>query len=550
MEIFFTILFLILVVSVSGVIIKVIPFCIPLPIMQIAIGALLAWPHFGLHVNFDPELFLVLLIPPLLFVDGWKTSMRDFFQNGREIFILVLGLVLVTIVGIGYVIYWLLPGIPLIATFALAAVLSPTDAVALSSIVGKGRISKRMMSMLVGEALMNDASGLVALKFAVAIAMGTMTFTVPGITIDFFKISIGGLLSGITVTWIYSKSLRIMTQMSSDDSATQMILMLLLPFAAYLIAEHIGFSGILSSVASGMTITKAGVIRNAPLDMRLRSDNVWSMLEFIFNGLVFVMLGLQLPGIWENSVIQAELDPSVETWILFVAVFIIYTALLLLRFSWLWLMKRFSRLLLKKQPLQFAYYSYRELWLASFAGVRGAITLAGVLSIPLFLTDGTPFPSRYQLVFIAAGVIMLSIFIGVLALPLLLYNFKVGDKLEDINEMRAAKAAMAEVAIISINKMEERISNNSKESLDREVINEVASRVTGYLRRRRTVVQDEIEHNLLIEDLERRFRLTALRAERAELYHLRATKKISNETMRTLLLDLDLMETLLIDKKH
>ncbi|MGP1958134.1 MAG: Na+/H+ antiporter [Arsenophonus sp.] len=550
MEIFFTILFLILVVSVSGVIIKVIPFCIPLPIMQIAIGALLAWPHFGLHVNFDPELFLVLLIPPLLFVDGWKTSMRDFFQNGREIFILVLGLVLVTIVGIGYVIYWLLPGIPLIATFALAAVLSPTDAVALSSIVGKGRISKRMMSVLVGEALMNDASGLVALKFAVAIAMGTMTFTVPGITIDFFKISIGGLLSGITVTWIYSKSLRIMTQMSSDDSATQMILMLLLPFAAYLIAEHIGFSGILSSVASGMTITKAGVIRNAPLDMRLRSDNVWSMLEFIFNGLVFVMLGLQLPGIWENSVIQAELDPSVETWILFVAVFIIYTALLLLRFSWLWLMKRFSRLLLKKQPLQFAYYSYRELWLASFAGVRGAITLAGVLSIPLFLTDGTPFPSRYQLVFIAAGVIMLSIFIGVLALPLLLYNFKVGDKLEDINEMRAAKAAMAEVAIISINKMEERISNNSKESLDREVINEVASRVTGYLRRRRTVVQDEIEHNLLIEDLERRFRLTALRAERAELYHLRATKKISNETMRTLLLDLDLMETLLIDKKH
>ncbi|MGP1931518.1 MAG: Na+/H+ antiporter, partial [Arsenophonus sp. ET-DL12-MAG3] len=539
MEIFFTILFLILVVSVSGVIIKVIPFCIPLPIMQIAIGALLAWPHFGLHVNFDPELFLVLLIPPLLFVDGWKTSMRDFFQNGREIFILVLGLVLVTIVGIGYVIYWLLPGIPLIATFALAAVLSPTDAVALSSIVGKGRISKRMMSVLVGEALMNDASGLVALKFAVAIAMGTMTFTVPGITIDFFKISIGGLLSGITVTWIYSKSLRIMTQMSSDDSATQMILMLLLPFAAYLIAEHIGFSGILSSVASGMTITKAGVIRNAPLDMRLRSDNVWSMLEFIFNGLVFVMLGLQLPGIWENSVIQAELDPSVETWILFVAVFIIYTALLLLRFSWLWLMKRFSRLLLKKQPLQFAYYSYRELWLASFAGVRGAITLAGVLSIPLFLTDGTPFPSRYQLVFIAAGVIMLSIFIGVLALPLLLYNFKVGDKLEDINEMRTAKASMAEVAIISINKMEERISNNSKESLDREVINEVASRVTGYLRRRRIVAQDEIEHNLLIEDLERRFRLTALRAERAELYHLRATKKISNETMRTLLLDLD-----------
>lgn len=549
MEIFFTILILILVVSVSGVITKVIPFRIPPPIMQIAIGALLEWPYFGLHVNFDPELFLVLLIPPLLFVDGWKTPTREFFQNGREIFILVLGLVLVTVVGIGYVIYWLLPGIPLIVAFALAAVLSPTDAVALSSIVNRGRIPKQMISVLEGEALMNDASGLVALKFAIAIAMGTMSFTVSGITLEFFKVAVGGLLIGMAVTWIYSKSLRIMRRWSGDDPVTQMILMLLLPFATYLIAEHIGFSGILSAVASGMTISKAGVIRNSPLAMRLKSENVWSMLEFVFNGLVFIMLGLQLPGIWKTSVIQAELDPSVETWMLFVAVFIIYSSLLLLRFSWLWMMKRFSRLLLKKRPLQFASYTYRELWLASFAGVRGAITLAGVLSIPLFLTDGTPFPARYQLIFIAAGVIMLSIFIGVLALPLLLHNFKVYDGLADKNEMRMAKAAMAEVAIISLNKMEERLSADAQESLDPDVISEVASCVTGYLRRR-TVGQDEMEHNLLIEDLERRFRLTALRAERAELYHLRATKEISNETMRTLLLDLDLMEALLIDKEH
>lgn len=124
-----------------------------------------------------------------------------------------------------------------------------------------------------------------------------------------------------------------------------------------------------------------------------------------------------------------------------------------------------------------------------------------------------------------------------------------GDKLADINEMRMAKAAMAEVAIVSLNKMEERLSADAQEALNPEVISEVASRVTGYLRRR-TAGQDEMEHNLLIEDLERRFRLTALRAERAELYHLRATKEISNETMRTLLLDLDLMEALLIDKEH
>ncbi|TDB55809.1 Na+/H+ antiporter [Photorhabdus khanii] len=549
MEIFFTILILILVVSVSGVLAKVIPFRIPLPLMQIAMGALLAFPHFGLHVTFDPELFLVLLIPPLLFVDGWKTPTREFFQYGREIFILMLVLVLVTVIGIGYLIYWLMPGIPLIAAFALAAVLSPTDAVALSSIVGKGRMPKRMMSVMEGEALMNDASGLVALKFAVAIAMGTMVFTVTGATIEFFKVAIGGLLSGIAVTWLYSKSLRLMNRWSGGDPATQIVFMLLLPFASYLIAEHIGVSGILAAVAAGMTISKSGVIRNAPLAMRLRADSVWSMLEFVFNGLVFIMLGLQLPEIWQTSVVQAELDPTVETWMLFAAVAVIYGALLLLRFCWLWLMKNISKTFMKKNPLDFASYTTRELWLASFAGVRGAITLAGVLSVPLFLTDGTPFPARYQLIFIAAGVILFSLLIGVISLPFLLRGIKASDKQADISEVRMARAAMAEVAIVSMNKMEERLSASPEEQLDAEVIIEVASRVIGHLRRR-TVGQDEIEHNLLVEDLERRFRLTALRAERGELYHLRATRKISNETLQALLHDLDLLEALLVRKEH
>lgn len=159
MEIFFTILIMTLVVSLSGVVTRVLPFQVPLPLMQIAIGALLAWPTFGLHVEFDPELFLVLFIPPLLFADGWKTPTREFLEHGREIFGLALALVVVTVVGIGFLIYWAVPGIPLIPAFALAAVLSPTDAVALSGIVGEGRIPKKIMGILQGEALMNDASG-------------------------------------------------------------------------------------------------------------------------------------------------------------------------------------------------------------------------------------------------------------------------------------------------------------------------------------------------------------------------------------------------------
>ncbi|URJ29390.1 Na+/H+ antiporter [Blochmannia endosymbiont of Camponotus modoc] len=547
MEIFFTILILTLAVSVSGVITRILPFQIPLPLMQIVLGALLAWPRFGLHVDFNPELFLLLFIPPLLFSDGWKTPMREFLRHGGEIVILALVLVIITVVGIGYLIHWMIPDMPLVAALALAAVLSPTDAVALSGIVGEGRISKKLMDILQGEALMNDASGLVSLKFAISVAMGTMVFSVSGASIEFIKVSMGGLLIGIAVTWGYSKSLRFITHWSGGDPATQTILLLLLPFAAYLVAEHIGVSGILSSVASGMTIGQSGIIRNAPLAMRLRGNSVWTMLEFVFNGMVFIMLGLQLPDILSTSISQAAMDPTTKTWMLFVYVILIYFALMILRFGWLWLMKNISLYCMTKRPMVFSEYSVREILIASFAGVRGAITLAGVLSIPLFLRDGSAFPFRYQLVFIATGVILFSLLCGVIVLPWLLQGIIVSDKLLQRKEERMARAIAAEVAIESLYKLEERLMHSQEENIDSQIINEVSARVIGNLRRR--IDGNNDVNSMLTEELERRMRLNALRAERGEYYHLRAQQKISNETLTKLLRDLDFLEALLAENE-
>lgn len=543
MEIFFTILILTLAVSMSGVITRILPFQMPLPLMQIVLGALLAWPRFGLHVDFNPELFLLLFIPPLLFSDGWKTPMREFLRHGGEIVILALVLVIITVVGIGYLIHWMIPEMPLVAALALAAVLSPTDAVALSGIVGEGRISKKIMDILQGEALMNDASGLVSLKFAISVAMGTMVFSVSGASIEFIKVSMGGLLAGVAVTWGYSKSLRVITHWSGGDPATQTILLLLLPFAAYLVAEHIGVSGILSSVASGMTIGQSGIIRNAPLAMRLRGNSVWTMLEFVFNGMVFIMLGLQLPDILSTSISQAAMDPTIKTWMLFVYVILIYFALMILRFGWLWLMKNISLYCMSKRPMVFGEYSIREILIASFAGVRGAITLAGVLSIPLFLRDGSVFPFRYQLVFIATGVILFSLLCGVIVLPWLLQGIIVSDKLLQRKEERMARAIAAEVAIESLYKLEERLIHSQEENIDSQIINEVSARVIGNLRRR--IDGNNDANSMLTEELERRMRLNALRAERGEYYHLRAQQKISNETLTKLLRDLDFLEALL-----
>lgn len=356
----------------------------------------------------------------------------------------------------------------------------------------------------------------------------------------------GGLLAGVAVTWGYSKSLRLITRWSGDAAATQTVLLLLLPFAAYLIAEHIGVSGILAAVASGMTIGQSGIIRNAPLAMRLRGNSVWAMLEFVFNGMVFIMLGLQLPDILETSITQAELDPTIQTWMLFTDVILIYAALMVLRFGWLWLMKRISLRFMTKRPMVFGDYSTREILIASFAGVRGAITLAGVLSIPLLLSDGSAFPSRYQLVFIATGVILFSLICGVIVLPLLLRGIQVSDKAQHRQEERMARAAAAEVAIESLHKMEERLANSQEENIDTQILNEVSARVIGNLRRR-IDGNDDADSALLIEKLERRMRLNALRAECGEYYHLRAQQKISNETLMKLLHDLDLLEALLVE---
>ena len=274
----------------------------------------------------------MLFIPPLLFADGWKTPTREFLHHGREILGPALMLVLITVVGVGYLIYAMVPGIPLVAAFALAAVLSPTDAVALSGIVGKGRIPKPIMGVLEGEALMNDASGPVSLSSPSRWRWAPWCSpwaAQPSSSSKWRSAACWPAWRSRT----YSKSLRVMSRWSGDDPATQIVFLLLLPFASYLIAEHIGVSGIPAAVAAGMTISQSGVIRNAPLAMRLRANSVWAMLEFVFNGMVFIMLGLQLPGILETSILQAELDPTIQTRYLFADVATIYAALLVLRFT-------------------------------------------------------------------------------------------------------------------------------------------------------------------------------------------------------------------------
>jgi monovalent cation/hydrogen antiporter len=539
MDLFSIILLLVLIVSLSGVVIKMLPIQIPLPLMQILLGCILA--AFGVYVKFDPELFLVLFIPPLLFADGRKTSVKDFVHNVREIVGLALVLVVITIVAVGYLLYWMLPkGVELAATFALAAVLSPTDAVALSGIVGKGRIEKEKMEIIEGEALMNDASGLVSLKFAIAIAVGDAVFNIFDVSMQFFIVALGGLAIGVLFTWLYARILRKINQLTHNDPAIQIVLLFLLPFAAYIIAEECHCSGILAAVSAGMTVNHSGMMRNAPLTARLQSDSTWSMLTFVFNGFVFVLLGIQLPSILNNTFAENQIDTSIEVWQLCLIVLFVFVVLMGTRFAWLWAMKHLPVMPLgTKRPLAFREYSTRDLLISTFAGVRGAITLAGVLSIPMTIGG------RYQLVFIATGIILISLIAAVIILPILLRGSVILDNSEQQNEILTVKGQMAEEAIISLEKMQNNLLQETSEAgLDQEIIHEIGSRVIGSLRRR-TGLKDLEQKALEAENLERRMRLVAIGAERTALLQMKIRNEVSEETFEHLNTDLDIYEKMI-----
>ncbi len=536
MQTAYTVLILLMLVSVSRLVGRVIP--LPLPLVQIAAGALLAWPTLGLHVALDPELFLFLFLPPLLFSDGWRMPKREFWHLRGPILTLAVGLVLFTVVGAGYFIHWLLPTIPLPVAFALAAVLSPTDAVAVSAI-SQNRLPTPLMHILQGEALMNDASGLVTFKFALAAAI-TGVFSLTNASLTFVVVALGGLAVGVALSWLVGRLRSWMIARGWDDPATHVVFMLLLPFAAYVLAERLGVSGILSAVAAGMMQSWLDLLPRQT-STRLLNRSVWSLLEFAFNGLIFLLLGLQLPDIIKAVVSH---EPTLWPTLLYrgLDVVAIFLALVLLRFIWVQSIWRLSVLLrrLRGKGELTQVPTARSCWLLTVGGVRGAVTLAGVMSVPM-LMGSEAFPERDLLIFIAAGVILLSLISACIALPLLLRGIEKSPDDKRRQEVRDAWRKTAEAAIHSLETEELPPQDAAQAALAAEL----KARIMSEYRHQLEVFNDSAEAQAMafqMDLLERRLRLKALRAQRLELYSLSRHHQIGDDVLREVLGELDLSE--------
>lgn len=527
-------------VVLSGIVIRALPLAVPAPLVQIAMGAAIAALG-DRPVQLDPEIFFLLFLPPLLFLDGWRIPKEGLLRDRGVILELALGLVVFTVLGMGLFIHWLIPALPLPVAFALAAIISPTDPVAVSAINERAPMSRRLMHVLEGESLLNDASGLVCFRFAVA-AVLTGTFSASAAALTFVQLALGGVIVGTVLTYAVMRVKNMISRRIGEEAGSQVLISLLIPFGAYELAEQLGCSGILAAVAAGITMSYVELSGQAMARTRVQRAAVWDTMQFTLNGVMFVLLGEQLPGILEGAVGAVGQSNHQSPWWLVVYVFAIWLGLTALRFAWVWVsIKRRRWIAARHGETVDAVPGWRSIVAVSVAGVRGAITMAGVLTLPLTLPDGAPFPGRELTIFLAASVIILSLILASIALPRLLRGLTPLAESAGQTEIDHARAAAAEAAIRAIEQALYRMTRGGENA---ELYAEAAARVMD-LYRRRVDGQTSGEDAARIrrsDDIERELRLAGLNAERDELFALARNNSLSDEASRRLVREIDLLE--------
>jgi CPA1 family monovalent cation:H+ antiporter len=512
---------------------------LPLPLVQVALGAVIAVSPVP-TVELRPELFFLLFLPPLLFLDGWRIPKDELFRDRATVLELAIGLVVLTVVGVGWLIHRMIPAMPLPVAFALAAVISPTDPIAVSAIAARAPIPKRLMHILEGESLLNDASGLVCLRFAVA-AMLTGAFSLHQAVLTFLWLAIGGAVIGSAVTIGVTRVQRWAATRLGVDTSAHIVVSLLIPFAAYILAEELHCSGILAAVAAGIAMTFGEQSGPTAAVTRVRRAGVWDTVQFVANGVIFVLLGEQMPGLLAKADETVRASGHQQWWWLAVYVLVISLALGVTRFLWVWASLRLTLFRAGRRGEAAPRVSLRLVAATSLAGVRGAVTLAGVLTLPVALNDGSPFPARDLAIFLAAGVIVFSLVVASIGLPRMLKGLHLPPEPTHQVELGAARVAAAEAAIRAVEAAQHRLAADRP---DADLYAEASARVMEPYRARILAQQQtsDADDPRAFEAAERELRLVALRAERAEIFRRAKARELPEEQARRLVREIDLLE--------
>ncbi len=509
------------VVAVSVLIARKI--ALPYPIVLVLVGLVLSFvPHLP-EVRLDPNIVFYFFLPPLLYPPALFTSWRDFRRNLRPIVTLAIGLVLFTMIVVAWVAHAIIPSLPWAAAFALGAIVSPPDAVAATSVIRRLAVPHRIVSILEGESLLNDATALVALQFAVA-AVVTGKFSLGQASLRFVWAAVGGigfgLLVGVVIRWAHRHL---------DDPPVQILISLLTPFLAYLLAERLHASGVLAVVAAGIYLGW-----HSPLIVtaryRLQAFAFWEIVVFLLNGFVFTAIGLQLPGILRSLEGKSLLSP-IENALLVCA------TVVLVRIVWVFPGAYLPFLLNKKMRLREALPEWQNVAVMAWSGMRGVVSLAAAFALPFLLPDATPFPGRNYILFLTFSVILVTLLFQGLTLPIVIQKLciKADDSTDEEERTARLKANQAAIELI------EKLRDNGDFSAD-------------------TVDRLRAEYDERVEQLERcaenpddcrgeiatpqyqRLQREALRVERRTIIRLRNERVINDDALRRIQRDLDLAE--------
>ncbi|HWE25386.1 MAG TPA: Na+/H+ antiporter [Myxococcales bacterium] len=497
----------------------------PYPIALVIAGLLLGFIPGIPRINLDPDIVFFVLLPPLLYAAAWTTSWRDFSYNLISISFLAVGLVAFTVLAIGAVAHAWFPAFDARLGIVLGALVAPTDAVAATTIARRLGLPRRIVDVLEGESLVNDATGLLALEFGMAMVMHGET---PGAGAAILRLSwlaaggIGvGLVIGRIVEWI---------ELHIDDAPIEFTISILVPYAAYFAGESVRASGILAVVATGLYLSRRSSRFFSPR-VRIQLFSVWNALVFVLNGVAFVLIGLQLPYVVAGIRGRYGWGPLLWSAAIFSAIVI------LLRLLWVfpgahlaYFLRR--RLLGQKEPTP----PPRHIFVVGWTGMRGVVALAAALALPRVLANGSPFPHRDLIIFLTFGVILVTLVAQGLSLPALIRALGLAGNQGRSCEEREARQIVAEAALAHLAD-----ARQKDDAAFRGVYDDLEQHYRGRLDSLSPrdgqdgtgtpqYRYDELTHELL-------------RVERETALRLRDEGRISDEVLRQLERDIDLGET-------
>jgi Na+/H+ antiporter len=494
-------------------------FNFPYPIALVFGGSAMGFVPNLPELPLDPQFILVLVLPPILYQAALLTSWRDFKANIGPISRLAIGLVIVTTLAVGAAFKLLFPEVPWALAFVLGAIVSPPDAVAATTILSRLNIPRRVVSILEGESLVNDASGLVIYKFAVAAVM-TGVFSLADASVQFAQVAVGGIVIGSVLAILF-----VAVHRRLGDTFIEVLTTLAVPYVAYVLAESVHMSGVLAVVAAGLIRGRYSP-QIVSAETRIIARSVWNLMVFLLNSLVFMLIGLQLSQVTARLAGMSVVE-------LTVASVLISTVAILVRFAWIYPSVWLVRLLSGKAQRAANPALQGELFIMSWCGMRGIVSLAAALALPQTLPGGTPFPERDLIIFLTFVVIAVTLVVQGLSLPALIRRLTMAHDRSLYEEHRNASQALGTAAVATIDQIA------TAEGAPPELAAHMRAEFSDRYGRAVETTPEEATRS----DLASRMRTAALQAQRQELIRIWQDNQISDDVLHHIEEDLDYHES-------